>query len=108
MMGWLNPSSSAFALPGTRVKGIVLPLLAASNCEHNDAKNEHNETPPQVHIHPHRADIDSTVPRDNAPDGHHATGNRKDEAERDANVESHGCSNRCLGEDEVEDDQHRQ
>ena len=79
----------AFALPGTRADGVVLPLLAAAYEEHDRPKTNMIGTPGEVEVNAHRLLVDGGVAGDEAVDADDAAGDQEDEAEGDADVESH-------------------
>src|SRR5215469_1810252 len=87
--GSLVKRRSAFALPGTGADGVVLPLLAASDEEHDGAEDEHHESPAEVEVHVERLLIDRGMLRDETKDGHDAADDDEDESKGDADVESH-------------------
>jgi hypothetical protein len=80
----------AFVLPWAWVYGIVLPFLAAAYEEHDEAEDEHDETPGEVEVNAHGFLVDvGGVAGEEAVDAHEASDEEKDESEGDADVESH-------------------
>src|ERR1700756_3515434 len=82
----------SFALPWARIDGVVLPFLAAADHKHDHAEEEHDESPAEVEVDAEGLLIDGGVACEQAIESHHASGDEEDEAEGDADVESHGCS----------------
>ena len=77
-------------LPGTGVDWIVLPLLATAYKEHDEAEEEHEQAPCQVEIDAHGFFVDGgTAAREEAIGAHEAADEEEDQAEGDANIESH-------------------
>jgi len=82
--------SSAFAFPGARAYGVVLPFLAAAYEEHDEAEDEHDGSPGEIEVDAHGFFVDVCgVAGEEAVEAHEAADEQEDEAEGDANVESH-------------------
>ena len=81
---------SAFALPGARGYGVVLPLLAAAYEEHDEAEDEHDGSPGEIEVDAHRFFVDVRgVAGEEAVEAHEAADEQEDQAEGYADVESH-------------------
>ena len=79
-------------LPGAGVDGVVLPFLAAADEVHDGSEDEHEEAPGEIEVDAHRFFVDvGAVAGDEAVDAHEAADQQEDQAERDADVESHGA-----------------
>jgi hypothetical protein len=86
----LMTRGSAFALPGARGDGVVLPLLASAYEEHDEAEDEHEGSPGEVEVDAHGFFVDVCgVAGEEAVEAHKTADEQEDEAEGDADVESH-------------------
>ena len=77
--------------PGARVDGVILPFLAPTYEEHDEAEDKHDGPPGEVDVHAHGFLVDGAVVGDEAVEGHQASSDEEDEAEGDTDVESHSC-----------------
>src|ERR1700733_211990 len=116
--------SGVTLLPGARIYWVVLPLLSLAHEKHDGSEREHNPTPGQIQIYAERLLVDCGISmRENAKDCHDSTDDQEDQAERDADIETHTSlqssklpmldhnSSATLGKDEVKNDcnsQHNQ
>src|SRR5258705_3785770 len=86
----LMARGSTFAFPGAWVDWVVLPLLAAAYEEHDEAEDEHDGSPGEIEVDAHGFFVDvGGAAGEETVEAHKAADEQEDEAEGDANVESH-------------------
>jgi len=77
----LMARGSAFALPGARSDGVVLPFLAAAYEEHDEAEDEHDGSPGEVEVDAHGFFVDAGgVAGEEAVEAHETSDEEEDEA----------------------------
>ena len=80
----------AFPFPWPGCHGIVLPTLAAAYEKHDQPEDKHDHSPAQIEVDSHRSLIQRSVSAgDESVYAHDAARDQENQAERDADVESH-------------------
>jgi hypothetical protein len=72
--------------PGTRVDGVVLPFLTTAYEVHDEAEDEHEESPDEIDVDVKGLLIDGAVARDEAKDAEDGSGDEEDKSEGNADV----------------------
>jgi hypothetical protein len=75
--------------PWAGIDGVVLPLLATTYSKHDDAKEKHDQAPPQIQVYAERSLVDGRMPRNDSVDAHDSTDDQEDQSKRDADIETH-------------------